>query len=271
MSFAEATTKEMKVFANPLRLQILQTIASAGSISFTELRDELQLTDGSLYYHLKMLAKYIEKDEQNFYRLNGEGRAILNRLVHKISKLEVSQSTQSSKQFLNVLGVSQLHYYLLGDRVRSLIELHSLLFIIAWLFGVTYNYFSAFETIFTGGAIVNALISVVHWYFYLLLIYLLLKTFKRPVHFIELWIVVLVGILPYLLYLLPVGLVYYLNIALSPAVAIVLNILFFVCKFWSTLIVAKGISLASDISEAQGLLIAIVLIILDYFYLLISL
>ncbi|MHA1224615.1 MAG: hypothetical protein ACTSP3_15435, partial [Candidatus Heimdallarchaeaceae archaeon] len=67
------------------------------------------------------------------------------------------------------------------------------LIVTAWLFGVSNNYFSSIEQIFSGGAIINGLISFLHWYLYLSLIFFALKALKIEFKVKELWVAIFTG------------------------------------------------------------------------------
>ena len=264
----EANTEEMRILSNPIRQRILKLIQDQGSISFTSLKEELELTDGSLFYHLKMLNEYMQKDQQNFYQLNDKGKIVVDSFIHKqtIQTVEVKKTTW----FLDKITFPDMFYYFFSDPLRSLIEFNLLLIIIAWLFGVSNTQFSSIESILAGGAIVNSIISIVHWYFYLLVIIVVLKILKSEMNFKELWIGVFAGLLPYFVYLIPTGIIHYTNTVIEPWLAILLNILFSICKIYSTLLVAQGINLSTDIKRYQALILAGILIIIDYIYLMIA-
>lgn len=267
MSSLDKSTEHMKTLSNPIRQGILKIVSEQGSISFTALKDELSLTDGSLYYHIKNLNEFLEKDEQNFYRLSDLGKETMN--VIKGSPIVESEEKSKITRILEKVGLSQLFYYLFGDPIRSLIEINLLLIVFAWMFGVSNEHFSAIETIFTGGAIVNSIISFAHWYLYLLIIFIILKILKKDFEFKELWIGVFIGIIPYFIYIIPVSIIYFTAISVPTWASILLNIVFVICKIWSTLFVAQGIRLASKCKEYQSLIIACTLIFIDYLYLII--
>ncbi len=171
---------------------------------------------------------------------------------------------------LDKIAFPDIFYYFLGDTLRSLIELNIFLIVVAWLFGVSNSYFSSIEGIFIGGALINGMISVVHWYLYLLIIVLLLKILKRKITFKELWIGVFTGIIPYIFYIVPVGIIYYTGITIDPWLNILLNIIFALCKIISTLFVAQGIFLSTNSKHYQAIIIACTLIFLDYIYLIVT-
>lgn len=267
MNSLDTITEHMKELSNPIRQGILKIVSEQGSISFTALKDELSLTDGSLYYHIKNLNKFLEKDEQNFYRLSDLGKEITN--VLKGSPITETEEKSKLTKIIEKIGLSQLFYYLFGDPTRSLIEINLLLIVFAWIFGVSNEHFSSIEAILTGGSIVNSLISFAHWYLYLLIIFILLKILKKDFIFKELWIGVFIGIIPYFFYMIPVVIIHFSAIIVPTWASILLNIVFVICKIWSTLFVAQGIRLASKCNEYQSLIIACTLIFIDYLYLVI--
>ena len=259
---------QMKILSNPIRLKILKTISEQGSISFTSIKEELELTDGSLFYHLKSLDVYIQKDQQNYYQLNEVGKKVIEEVIHKVSIPEIEEERKT--WFIDKIALKDIYYYFFGDIIRSLIELNIFLIVIAWLFGVTNSYFSSIEAIFEGGAIVNGIISIVHWYFYLALLILILRIAKSEVNLKELWIGVFVGIIPYIIYLIPIGIIHYTNIILEGWSLIIMNILFAISKIISTIFVAQGIYQSTNIKHYQALLLASVLLIIDYLYFMIN-
>ena len=265
---------ELKIFSNEIRRELVRVIGESGSISFSMLKDELVLTDGRLYFHLKKIDNYIEKDEQNYYRLNEEGKRIVFQLFHEkdtlIKDKELETEEDKSINFLKFIAPSGMFYYLLGTKVRSFIELHILLLVICWLFGVTNSRFSPIESIFGGGAIVNSLISFAHWYVYLGIISLILWIRKVKFNYFEITISVLTGLIPYILYLIPVGILSLVGVIIPQWGTILLTILFIICKLWSTLLIAQGITITTKRQNYESILIAASLILLDYIYLLIT-
>lgn len=268
------TLAEMKIFASEIRREILVTIATSGSMSYKNLKEDLSLTDGGLYYHLKKMKNYLEQDEQNFYRLNGNGKRLYNELFHEkdhlLDKHYIDEKV-SSIGFINRLTPSNLVYYFLSTRVRSIIELNVVLLILAWLFGVTNTAFSSISTIFREGVLINIFVFLIHWYLYYVLIAVILKLMKKDFNAIDLAIGVLLGTLPYLLFLIPVGILFIFLSNTPLWVDVMLTILLIVCKVWSILLITGGISIISKCNKLHALLITSSLILVDYIYLTIAL
>ncbi len=262
------SNKYLKVLSNPIRQGILNLVSEQGSISFTNIKEELSLTDGSLFYHLKSLSELLEKDSQNFYKLSEQGKIVIDTLIHKVS---VPEAVEEKKEwFIDKITFPDLFYFFFGDPSRSLIELNVLLLITAWLFGVSNSYFSSVESILSGGAIVNGIISFAHWYLYLFIIFMSLKIVKIEYKFKELWIGVFVGIIPYFVYLIPVGILHYTEAVIDNWVGVILNIVFIICKIYSTLFVIQGINMSTKSKNYQSVILALILIMIDYIYLMIT-
>ncbi|NPD88835.1 MAG: helix-turn-helix transcriptional regulator [Asgard group archaeon] len=261
---------EMKIFASEVRREILVYISTSGSISYSELKEDLSLSDGGLYYHLKMMRNYLERDGQNFYRLNDNGKRICNALFHEqeyIFKEKQIDQKDSSQRITGRLTSPNIVYYFISTKTRSFIELNVVLILVAWLFSITNSTFSSIATLFHGGTIINAVISLIHWYLYYILIVVILKLMKKQFNSVDLSVAVLVGILPYLIYLIPAG-IFFLVLTITPIWAeIILTILLIACKIWSILLISGGISIISKCKKIHALLITSSLILIDYIYL----
>ena len=92
---------------------------------------------------------------------------------------------------------------------------------------------------------------------------------KVEFKFKELWIGVFVGLLPYFVYLIPAGVLHYTNTDTNNWIGIIMLIVFIICKIYSTLFVIQGINLSTKIERYQSVLLASVLILIDYIYLMI--
>lgn len=91
----------------PLRTQLAAFLAGAGEVTFTELKRQLDVSDGNLDSHLKKLiaADYVKvrKDDsagrtQTCYTLTDTGRAALQRYILALQKLLSLDSPAPSAQ-----------------------------------------------------------------------------------------------------------------------------------------------------------------------------
>jgi hypothetical protein len=63
---------------DPARRKIVEILGSRDKIGFKELRHELGLGVGTVYYHLDMLSEFITQDKQHKYKLNDRGVMLHN-------------------------------------------------------------------------------------------------------------------------------------------------------------------------------------------------
>ncbi len=76
----EDTSRYYSLLRNPTRRKIIEILGGQGKIGFKELRQELKLGVGTVYYHLDMLSDFITQDKHRKYMLNDRGR-LLHRLL----------------------------------------------------------------------------------------------------------------------------------------------------------------------------------------------
>jgi len=77
----EDTSRYYTLLREPARRKIVEILGNQGKIGFKELRQELGLGVGTVYYHLDMLSDFLTKDKHRKYMLNDQGR-----LLHKLLK-----------------------------------------------------------------------------------------------------------------------------------------------------------------------------------------
>jgi DNA-binding transcriptional ArsR family regulator len=79
---------------DPARRKIIEILGSRDKIGFKELRLELGLGVGTVYYHLDMLSEFIMQDRQHKYKLNDRGVMLYNVLKEGSipASLEISGS-----------------------------------------------------------------------------------------------------------------------------------------------------------------------------------
>lgn len=64
---------EYWLLGNPIRRRMLTLLAERKSMQPTELKEELNISYGTLYYHLNLMKKYIEREKDKKLRLSPEG------------------------------------------------------------------------------------------------------------------------------------------------------------------------------------------------------
>ncbi|MDH5691386.1 MAG: winged helix-turn-helix domain-containing protein [Candidatus Bathyarchaeota archaeon] len=75
-----AVSRYYTLLRDPARRKIIEILGSQSKIGFKELRQELKLGVGTVYYHLDMLSDFLTQDKHRKYMLNDRGR-LLHRLL----------------------------------------------------------------------------------------------------------------------------------------------------------------------------------------------
>lgn len=73
---AKYDAESYRVVKHPVRRRIIELLGLRGSMSFTELKSEMNLAVGTLYYHLDVLDGYVVQDDERRYVLSREGRRL---------------------------------------------------------------------------------------------------------------------------------------------------------------------------------------------------
>lgn len=74
-------SKKLRVLKHPVRKRIIELLGSKENMSFTELKNEMNLPVGTLYYHLDVLKGYVLQDEERRYFLSKEGKNLYGMLA----------------------------------------------------------------------------------------------------------------------------------------------------------------------------------------------
>lgn len=72
----EDLSRYYTLLKDPSRRRIVEILGTQEKIGFKELRDNLGLGVGTVYYHLDMLSSFITQDKQRKHRLNDRGRML---------------------------------------------------------------------------------------------------------------------------------------------------------------------------------------------------
>lgn len=73
---AEDLSRYYTLLREPARRKIIEILGTQEKIGFKELKENLGLGVGTVYYHLDMLSDFITQDKQRKYRLNDLGQAL---------------------------------------------------------------------------------------------------------------------------------------------------------------------------------------------------
>ncbi|RLI08479.1 hypothetical protein DRO32_02200 [Candidatus Bathyarchaeota archaeon] len=70
------------VLKSPVRLRIIRLLGERGPLSFKELKRELGLGVGTIYYHLDVMSDLVAQDEKKRYLLNERGAMFFSALMN---------------------------------------------------------------------------------------------------------------------------------------------------------------------------------------------
>ena len=91
------------VLRSPVRIRILRLLAERGPTPFKELRRELGLGVGTIYYHLSIMAELVAKDRHKRYYLTELGLRLYRALEHDAVPLALRKPTGIEKAFKALL------------------------------------------------------------------------------------------------------------------------------------------------------------------------
>jgi len=72
----EDLSRYYTLLRDPARRRIIEILGTQEKIGFKELKEDLRLGIGTVYYHLDMLSDFITQDKQRKYRLNDRGQIL---------------------------------------------------------------------------------------------------------------------------------------------------------------------------------------------------
>lgn len=72
----EDLSRYYTLLKDPARRRIIEILGVQEKIGFKELRGELGLGVGTVYYHLDMLSDFLTQDKQRKYKLNDKGKML---------------------------------------------------------------------------------------------------------------------------------------------------------------------------------------------------
>ncbi len=84
------------------RTLLLRFIASNGSVSIKQIKDNLGLNTGSIYHHLSKLENLVEQDAMNRYRLSAEGMRVLGVNVPSSMNYSSDYTIQVPKEIVDL-------------------------------------------------------------------------------------------------------------------------------------------------------------------------
>jgi len=260
-------TRVMRIIDHPLRMRIIELLATKGPMSWKDLSKELGTGTGSLYHHLDTLEKIVTRDDSKRYALTPVGEQVY-RQVTTVATKESAQRSQferpsrdSASVVAEVVAPRSLLRGMTSGIVRSVLGLLviSALVVAATAYSgvelVIFTFSSSPSLLITGGSYVGSLLLVTcvsygsSW-----------VLFKQKPEFLTLLSSSALSFLPVaglstlLFYLQEIG-------ALGAlAERTPLTIVLVVIQGWSALLLSSGISVASGLRIEKTLIIGLVLL-----------
>ncbi len=78
-------SKSLRIIKHPIRKRIIELLGTRENMSFTELKNEMNLPVGTLYYHLDVLRGYVLQDNERRYFLSKDGKKLYGLLASYVS------------------------------------------------------------------------------------------------------------------------------------------------------------------------------------------
>jgi len=135
--------KEIILFnliSHPIRIKIIELLATNGSMGFSELKKELRISTGSIYYHLSVLSDFIIQDEKKKYKLNQEGYRLYNFIKNGEYKFTSSKNENKIMKINNIFNGNILFLFLLNN--------NKLIFVLLPILIILYSEIYSFSNIF---------------------------------------------------------------------------------------------------------------------------
>jgi DNA-binding MarR family transcriptional regulator len=236
-----------EILGSEIRRKILIYIGERGSVRFTDLKNYIGISVGSLYYHLDILEGLVIQTSDKRYTLSEEGREAYKLLTEK--NVEIPKKS---------IVTEILYYVMLSRLIVKLSEKRSLRYPLIVLLFISYLYLTYTAHIVPGGFFSLSLDK--YYIFYSLLtwgfVYLFSDVFSSLLF--KRWGFGHLLLLE--LSLLPVSLLYVIVSILTLFSITVNEYIFLIFQSWSLIVLGFIIAYTKGLKTERGLLIALVLL-----------
>lgn len=239
-----------EVLGSEIRRKILIYIGERGSVRFTDLKNYIGISVGSLYYHLDILEGLVIQTPDKRYTLSEEGREAYKLLTEK--SIEVPRKS---------LVTNILYGIMLSHLIVKLSEKRSLRYLIMVLLFISYLYLPYSAHIVPGGLFILSLGK--YYLFYSLLTWFLIYLFSDILSSLlfKRWGIGHMLLLE--LTILPVSILY-----IIPSILTLFNIaineyIFLIFQAWSLSVLGFIIAYSKGLKVERGLLIALALLYIN--------
>lgn len=270
-----------KVLRHPIREKIIILLHNRGSMSYSELKNELNIEPGKLYYHLGILKNLVSQDKDKRYFLTDLGEYAYTLLTSSSVSDEFIPLLRKGfrgRFFLFLSGEPLIRYLynvphrhlvesllivLFGSWIVSRVKLNPvLLFLLKYPFkSMPFSYLVSFKgsTLIIVSFIINFIVV------YSLSILLSALIFKKYAGNLSLFVGVSVSYIPLILY--AIFQLVFREFAINPPLWAD-NILFIFMQSWCMCILSSAIALSKNLSFWKAVLIVLVIVYINVFYIL---
>ena len=271
----EETSGFYSILSHPMRREIIRILGEKELVGFTELREMLNTSIGTLYYHFDVLGDLIAQDKRRKYRLTNKGVAVYKTLTGEKGeelKAEPTAAPGSARAFLISLFTPRgLFTYLYSSPLRFVPETLMIILYGAWVFSQSgIEPIGLFVT--SGTSILPQIIMakfLAGWLvFFLLSSLLAFALFGRRGGDLDLLVGVAFSFLPFLVFPSLV----FLNISFGLGLPLVGNtvvyILFFGFQAWTLCLLTTAIGSSKGLKMERAAIISLIVLYLNIGYIL---
>jgi DNA-binding transcriptional ArsR family regulator len=264
------------ILSHPMRRDIIRLLGKREVMGFTELRETLNTSVGTLYYHFDVLGNLIAQDKNRKYRLTDRGRLAYRALSGEKEgeelKVDLTTAPGSPRALLLTLFAPRgLFTYLYSSPLRFVPEALIILLYGTWVFSQSsLEPMGLFVTV--GAWTLPHLIMVeflAGWLvFSLLSSFLALVLFGRHGGDLDLLVGVAFSFLPLLFFPSLVFLNIYFGLGLPLVGNTVVDIFFFVFQGWALCLLTTAIGSAKGLKMERAVIISLIILYLNIGYVL---
>lgn len=140
---SEEITKIYGALSHPLRKRIVELIGQKSLAGFKDLKDTLEVSVGTIYYHLEMLEDLITQNEEKKYILTNKGKLALKFLSSSEEQLRIKTNLEKRKASVfssfiqEIVFLRKLYSSLTSNPLRYIPEILIIMGFGAWIYAQT--------------------------------------------------------------------------------------------------------------------------------------
>jgi len=255
------------ILKHPIRMKILEILAGKETVSFTELKNTLNIGTGKIYYHLDALGPLIMQNEKRQYLLSKDGKRVYSFITSSKDKLSTLAITEPrwnklTRGFFLALFPKSYFAFLMD---RPLIQLTSAICLVVlggWIaMMASLNPTILFLT-FTPTPSINIITLFIEGWLGLFILSELLSTliFRRTKNHLGLFVSSAHAFIPLIIFSIIHAVNRYYPFGFTGPVAYLCLIL---AQIWALCLLAAAISLSKELKIDKSLLLSLLIFYLN--------